>query len=271
MTELSPRWWATRAVEMVVVGGSDASAFLNGQLSQDVVGLAEGQGAWALLLEPDGKLGHLLGVARSGVDQFTLLAGQGRAAAVESRLRHFVLRSKVDIERDILRVAEISGDEVDISGARLPSALGEPCVRVIEPKGLKPGDEISTAEIEVRRLQIGSLGENEGVAGVVPLALGDRVVKAAVSFEKGCYTGQELVARTTSRDAPPPTRVVHFRTPYSISPGDALTQTDDEVGHVIEAAWADDASWGFALVMRRALQSGAAPISSERGPLELLD
>ena len=83
--------------DVVAVSGPDAPAYLQGQCSQDVVALAPGQSADALLLAPDGKLVALMRVTRLGPDAFVLDTDAGFGEAVVARLARFKLRSKVEL------------------------------------------------------------------------------------------------------------------------------------------------------------------------------
>ncbi len=84
--------------DVLAVGGPDAEAYLQGQLSQDVATLTVGASADSLLLEPDGKLSALLRVTRRDGQGFLLDVEGGYGDAVTARLRRFLLRSKVEIE-----------------------------------------------------------------------------------------------------------------------------------------------------------------------------
>ena len=265
----STSWWAAEIHEVVVVSGEDAASYLEGQLAQSIVELEIGRGSWSLLLEPDGTLGHLLGVARSDAQRFVLHPGEGRASEVVARLRRFVLRAKVAIEVVPMAIVEMGDDRPEVAGPRLPSVLGATGARVIEASPLDPLEQISMGEVTSRRLEQGLPAEAEGIAGVVPLALGEATVAVAASFTKGCYTGQELVARTTSRNAPPPVSIVPFRARHQVAPGELIACAGEEVGHVIESAWWNDAAVGFVAVARRALKADAGEITSDGGPLDL--
>ena len=85
------------ARDVLAVRGPDAEEYLQGQLSQDVLGLAVGASADSLLLEPDGKLSALLRVTRTDGQGFVLDVDAGYGDAVVARLRRFLLRAKVEI------------------------------------------------------------------------------------------------------------------------------------------------------------------------------
>lgn len=162
MTPPDPRVRPRR--DRVRVHGPDAASFLQGQLSQDVVALAVGERAWSLLLAPNGRTDAWLGVTRTADDTFELDVDAGFADDVVARLRRFLLRTKAEIE-----VAERAADVVDAVAERTRIEAGVPAM----------GAEITP--------------------DTIPAELGQWLVDASVSFTKGCYTGQELVARIDSR------------------------------------------------------------------------
>ncbi|MCY3909968.1 MAG: folate-binding protein, partial [bacterium] len=51
---------------VLAVAGPDAEDFLQGQLSQDIVGLASGKSAWSLILQPQGRIDALVRITRQG-------------------------------------------------------------------------------------------------------------------------------------------------------------------------------------------------------------
>ena len=155
--------------DVVVVEGPDAESFLQGQLSQDVAALGEGEAALSFLLQPQGKVDALLRVRRAGPPRFELDVDAGFGQRVVERLNRFKLRVKCEISLDGPRPM----DEPWGGGDRVAS--GWPAM----------GAELDD--------------------GVIPAETG--LVDRAVSFTKGCYTGQELVARIDSRGGNVPRRL----------------------------------------------------------------
>ncbi len=165
--------WAPPGRERLSVEGPDAASYLQGQLSQDVESLAVGASTWTFLLDPSGKLGTWLRVTRTGEQSFVLDGDPGTADVAMARLNRFKLRTKADIER-------LESDPAD------------------EPAGESDGDEVDGDEVDRIEAGVPRFGA-EIVEDVIPAELGQWLVDASVSFTKGCYTGQELVARVDSR------------------------------------------------------------------------
>ena len=230
--------------DVLRVSGKDAATFLQGQLSQDVeaLGARLGSSADALLLQPAGKVDALVRVTR-WVDGFLLDVDAGWGEAVHTRLQRFLLRMDVSIEALPWRCVALRGPrahEVD-TGALVLAAdwPGWPGVDVLgegppEPEGVSraTAQDYEAARIEAGVPRMGA----ELDARTIPAEAG--VVERAVSFTKGCFVGQELVARIDSRGGNVPRRlrglvVVGDDVP---PPAAAVAVGDKEVGRVTTAA-----------------------------------
>ncbi|MHB1138720.1 MAG: CAF17-like 4Fe-4S cluster assembly/insertion protein YgfZ [Microthrixaceae bacterium] len=195
--------------------GVDAVTFLQGQISQDIADLAPGASTWALILEPQGKVDAWVRIWGRRVDDEVLMDVDGGAGhAVLERLNRFRLRVKVELELldwecvalrgpatppldDPSLVAELKGT-VDWAGTTGVDLLG-PEVRIPAGIELASFDAYESARIEAGWPAMGhELGAGV-VPQVIPAEAGQWLVDASVSFTKGCYTGQELVARVDSR------------------------------------------------------------------------
>ena len=171
------------------VVGVDAAKYLQGQLSNDVAGLAVGASCWSFLLEPSGKLGFVVRVLRDGAESFTIDTDAGVAARVETRLRRFLIRTKATLAVGET-VVDLDGHGV---GAELVGWWGDGTHRVTDAPPTIEGGQLA----ESRRFGAGWPGAAELLDGLIPGETG--LVPVAASFTKGCYTGQELVARIDSR------------------------------------------------------------------------
>src|SRR5947207_788744 len=82
--------------DVVRARGAEATTFLQGQLSQEVEGLAEGASAWTFVLQPQGKVDSWARVTRVAADELLLDVDGGFGEALVERLSRFKLR--VDCE-----------------------------------------------------------------------------------------------------------------------------------------------------------------------------
>ncbi len=221
--------------DVVRISGPDAATWLQGQVSQDVLGLAEGGSAWSFILQPQGKVDAWFRVTREADDVFVLDVDAGHGEALVARLNRFKLRVKAEVELiDGEMVAVISnGNDYNspIVGAAPFFAVGLDMVgqSVPMPDGVT---EVSAEAYEVARIEAGmpKMG-SELTEDTIPNAAG--VVERSASFTKGCYTGQELVARVDSRGNNTPTQLRLVRSPGEMAAGDVV---GDDQGTITSAA-----------------------------------
>lgn len=189
--------WLPR--DVLRAAGPDAVSFLQGQLSQDVAALAVGASAWSFLLQPQGKVDALVRVTRIADDAVVIDVDGGWGEAVLARLNRFKLRVKADIEPVPWKCLAVRGANVVDGDVVAVPAFGA--------GGDVLGDDIAVPEgvtvcsyeaYEVLRIEHGwpAMGA-ELTERTIPAETG--IVDRTASFTKGCYTGQELVARIDSR------------------------------------------------------------------------
>ena len=271
--------------DVVAVTGPDAGSWLQGQLSQDLSGLAPGGSCQALLLAPQGHMVAVLSVGRQAPDRFLLLVDGGHGEAVVERLRRFRLRVKAEVELESRSVvclrgpgaaaaAEASGGIAAIDAGW--GAVGAADV-VLEgaggsglglPGGPATGDR---GAYEALRIVAGvPLMGREVDAKTIPHSLG-AVIERAVSFTKGCYTGQELVARMDARGANVPRSLVAVVAPAGgLAVGDEIFAGTTPVATVTSAgAVPGGPEVGLAFVKRGTAVPGAGS-AGEAGAREIL-
>ena len=180
--------------------GADAGHFLHNQLSADVLGLEKGDSIFACYCEPKGRVLALFLVYRTDND-YCVIMSRSLSAAVTQRLKMYVMRSKVDIE--ILDESFVSGFDVN---EKPELALSSPDTipipdsdkwLVVTSRDLSAAANSSPQDSwKVADLKRGICWLNPESSGqFLPQMLGfDKL--GAVNFRKGCYPGQEIVART---------------------------------------------------------------------------
>jgi len=208
--------------DVVTVEGPEATTFLQGQLSQDVAALDPGRSAWSLVLAPTGRVDAWVRVSRLEPDRYLLDVDGGWGDAVLARLGRFRLRTKADLgstsEWHIVAVRAAAGADAgrlasDVAAAA-PVGAGEAIVASAPWPGMAGADvlapapfgadlgmlEVGLEAFEVTRIECGvpAMGA-ELTEATIPAEAGAWLIAASVSFTKGCYTGQELVARIDSR------------------------------------------------------------------------
>lgn len=212
------RGLATGTMALLWVKGPDAIDFVDGQVTQDVSAIPLGKVRRSLLLGPRGKLLALMWVLR-GDDHIGLAVDAGTANSAMARLEEFRFRVDAEITLDDRPGHELWGgaseeiaDEASLSprrgwreiDGRLVAALeGRVMTRVLvvgDPAPLFAVGAIPIGSVALSTVRIEAGEPAMGVdfdESVIPQETG--LVPEAVSFEKGCYVGQELVARIDAR------------------------------------------------------------------------
>lgn len=229
---------------LLQVSGEDARAFLHGQFTNDIENLAPGQARFAGWCTAKGRLlATLLVIARP--EGFLLQLSRDIAPAIAKRLAMFVLRSRV-------KVADVTADwaQAGVWDAGLLASLGiVPSPRafgvadapgacavtlepgrwlVLAPAGATtlpdadaPASEWVLAEIRAGRALISQPVQDQFVPQMVNL---ERA--GGVDFRKGCYPGQEIVARAQYRGAVK-RRMYRLRGATNLAPGQPLLGGED--------------------------------------------
>jgi folate-binding protein YgfZ len=230
--------------DVVRASGPDALSFLQGQLSQDVA-LPVGASAWTFLLQPQGKVVALLRVTRTADDEFLLDTDGGWGQAMLERLQRYKLRVRCDLETLDWRCIALRGPrahEVDAAGAAVAAPADWPGLAGVDLLGPSPeapaGVRTCSREAyEAVRIEAGvpAMGA-ELDERTIPAEAG--VVPQTVSFTKGCFTGQELVARIDSRGGNVPRHLRGVLVTAAAAPpvGAALRHGEREVGSLTSVA-----------------------------------
>ena len=215
---------AARPRDYVGVVGPDAEDFLQRMVSNDV----SGDVCEALLLTPKARVIAPLVVVRRAPDSFLLLTEPGLGEVVRSTLLRARFAAKVQIEHEAHTSVVVFGGEDGIPNHE----YGEPAVELLDAdlEATLADDELETMRIRAGTPRWGrELDER-----VLPAEAG--LTERAVSFTKGCYPGQEPIARLHYRGhANRGLRVLRFEGP-DLPPYDApLVHEGKVVGRVTSA------------------------------------
>jgi folate-binding protein YgfZ len=214
----------------LMVRGADAADFLQGQLTNDVEALEPGAGCYAALLDRKGRIKADMRVLRFGPDEIWLdLEPEALAVALRHLETYKIGREVelVDVEDQRTLISLIGPDSARISAeppvaehAHIEAAAAGVAARVVRTpagvdlicaaadseqlrKGLLAAGaaEVSEAAAEILRVESGRprLGREIGPDTLPAEAA---IVDRAISFTKGCYIGQETVARLHYKGKP---------------------------------------------------------------------
>jgi tRNA-modifying protein YgfZ len=204
---------------VILAQGPDAASFLNGQLTQDMLHLEEGQASLAGYCSPKGRLLATFLAWRVSADSFALACSADLLAATLKRLSMYVLRAKCKLSdasatwplyglagpsadarvADTLAAADWScSRQGESSVMRLPTADG--CSRYLwagpdaPPLAALDADAWRWLEVRSGVPRVTAATADQFVPQMLNLEL-----LGGVNFKKGCYPGQEVVARSQYR------------------------------------------------------------------------
>lgn len=190
--------------DLIWFEGEDAVRFLNDLLSQEIEVLDPGSVARSFLLGPQGKLDHLLWVLRTEKGA-GLVTDHGRGDDLAVTLGRYRIRVDVDIRPASTPASLVVGafspepGSFEVTAEGLEAALPWAGPHLSLRTGTVPSlDRIPADEWEAIRILAGEPRFGVDVdSSTIPQETG--LVAEAVDFAKGCYLGQELVARIDSR------------------------------------------------------------------------
>ncbi|MBC2593362.1 hypothetical protein H5P28_03720 [Ruficoccus amylovorans] len=295
----------TRPAAVLRVSGEDAPTYLQSQFSNDLRGLAPGQTRYGLWLDRKGKVHADSLIFVLGAEEFVLLSYFCSADLLAAKLEENIIADEVEIE-DLTAEARLLVEiglpaaEVPVAGTFVaqeegpggesgagsigdrPFAAGlsfagrrsvRSCRETLWLRGLPEGESASCG------ISADALAFERIVAGIpaVPMDIGPGdlpqeggLEKDAVSFNKGCYLGQEVMARL---DAMGRTQRALFRVKLaalpSAFPAQVLDSEGRTVGEVRSAAAGDGKVLGLAMLKKRSLEGGAVLVLADEGVVEV--
>ena len=298
---------------LIFVEGPDAASFLQNQLTNSILGLnrtvppdfANTHNAIRLVgyCNPKGRLiasawAALYSVSETGENRFALFISKDIAASIAKRLSMYVLRSKVKVIDASAEwtVFGLCGVDADIANYEIkPGEMGLrlPDVRLNEQtysRGLIAKRSFNQAEDNLASLKLWNYLEVMSAIPRIVLATQEQFVPqminfesvAGIDFKKGCYPGQEIVARSQYRGAVKRRlQLTHIDTGATAlelaKPGVELFQADDAsqpCGMVVLGARNPADSTRIDLQVEcklEALEIGVIHLGTSDGPALMLD
>jgi tRNA-modifying protein YgfZ len=233
------------------LSGPDARSFLQGQVTADLDSLTPDNIALAACNSPQGRVQAVLWMLERS-DGIALLVARPVLERTLMRLRRYVLRAKVTIEADRLSVGlldppdtatPLEGDRVhrQIGDASLLRLTAQGHVLVVAPPAAMT-DAVAAQELIWHREYL-----QAGLPQIYPQTHEQFVAQmlnvdllGGISFEKGCYTGQEIIARTHFRGAIK-RRMFRYRANCPPpAPATRLLVNGEHAGDVVDAVAMED-------------------------------
>lgn len=249
---------------LIWVEGPDAEGFLHGLLSNDVTHLEPGGSRRALLLDARGRVVAQTTVHRDGEEAFTLILEPGLGPAMADALERYHFSEDLEI------LGPEPAEAVVALGAMPAASTGDmvvdgPLPGSYEVVASDPAAAIAAAglteqpaaALEVARVLAGvpRVGVDTGPATLVQEA---GLEDTAVSFDKGCYLGQETVARAQFRGRV--NRVLRGLRLHGAAPepGADVHHGGRSVGALTSVVTAPGLGTVGLAIMRRAVETGAS-------------
>lgn len=190
----------------IALDGVDATAFAQAQFANDVTGLMPGHWHWNAWLTPKGRVIAVFALLKLAEDRLLLILLDHPADEFATQLRRFVFRRKLKIETLIdWHVSGALAEPENASGAQIAQKDGEieldfgghggpRCLRIaLNPVAPEPSAAQEWASYDLRHglPRLSAAQREQWTPQQLSL---DRL--QAYSVKKGCYPGQEIVART---------------------------------------------------------------------------
>lgn len=269
---------ALNDLRVLTVSGPERAAFLQGQLTQDV-GLARTDSTllcgWT---DARGRLlyaGHLFTLDIDADAPFALLVPESLTGSLLKRMQMYVVRAKVEIGLSGLAVYGLCGEDKPVGTGQRLSYLHEKARRLfLSPAGAsvtlddnqQARNSWLLADIRAGIPDIGTATSGEFIPQMINLDLLN-----AISFTKGCYTGQEIIARTKYLGRVK-RRMLRFSTNSAPPlPGTPVHAARGAIGQVVSAAATPEGSELLAVITLDDLPGPFFVDSTRQQPLQRLD
>lgn len=227
--------------------GLDAAAFLHAQLTQSVNDLGPKQARLGGYCNAKGRLLANFILLRPEAERVLLLLPAELLAPLQKKLAMFVLRSKLKFVAPAQPITGLLGDAVP---EELPVwAVQDGLIRLPDGAGQRRGLLLGESALPLIDRAAWDWAELQAGIPWVTAATSEHFVPqminwellGGVDFKKGCYPGQEVVARSQYRGTVK--RRVQLLRGANGAPGSAVFAGDEEVGELLMgAAWGDDAA-----------------------------
>jgi folate-binding protein YgfZ len=278
MSQNPPEFHAWRPATWLQVSGPDAFTFLQGQFSNDLRGVEQTGAVYGLWLNQKGRvLADSFVLRVDSAPAYWVGSYFSPAAIVRERLESHLIADDVQIEDQTDRwhgltvfgadrPASAAGD----AGISFPGRRGNPAWELMtthEPV-LPAGTALSASDMEVRRLTAGVPAVPADIGpGDLPQEGG--LEATAVSFNKGCYLGQEVMARLHAMGTP---RRRLFRVAGQgpvVAAGSALLQEGRAIGE-LRSAVATGTGWIGLAMFQLAHLKAEQPVSGAGTEMRVL-
>jgi folate-binding protein YgfZ len=229
---------------VLLISGSDARNYLQGQLTADMESLTPENVVLAACNSPQGRVQAVVWMLERP-DGLALVCQRALLEQTAARLRRYVLRSKVTIAADALDIGVCAAAVPDMQEGRAHVQVGTQSYIRLPGVGsllaIAPASQLQDPfEPAARQFHCEHL--RAGLPQIYPQTHEQFVAQmlnldllGGISFTKGCYTGQEIIARTHYRGAIKRRMFRYAAACSPPTPGTRILQANEHAGDVVDA------------------------------------
>ena len=235
---------------IISISGADSTEFIQGQMTQDISAIGDDEARMTAILNPQGRV-MSTALIMHWEGSIILVLSKNTVDDLIVWLSRFILRSKVTVSRLEAHIYGLNQNLANIESDSLDLEKEIFCLRSIETdaertllitKSLHDFSKSSITTMSSRNWQLADIQAGipiiykENIAKFIPQMVNLDLING-ISFNKGCYTGQEIVARVQHRGKIK-RRMFHISTQQSnteIRPGTPVLLGDSEVGTIIQS------------------------------------
>ena len=244
-------------LSIVEIKGDDSAEFLQGQMTQDIYSIEDSKASVTSILNPQGRMISTAFVFKWGESFLLILNNEVRDKLI-AWLSRFILRSEVEITKSEDSVFGLNQENakklcsvLNLEAKDIGSESDESCLKTIETDDKRAFlvcksenflDDLSISSLSTKDWKMADINAGiptiyrENIEKFIPQMVNLDLING-ISFSKGCYTGQEIVARVQHKGTVKQ-RMFHITGRASnkkIDPGTTILFEDTKVGTVIES------------------------------------
>ena len=188
--------------QLIEAHGADAEKYLQGQLTADLITLPSGANTLAAHCDPKGKMNAIFRLLKVDSEQFFLLIKKDLLPSALDALKKYAVFSKISFDLRDWQIVGLIGKKCGKIEPRFTLEIDEKRAILLNESALPINFNADEKIWESADIQAGLPNLSAATQNLfIPQALNLQAIEQAVSFTKGCYIGQETVARAKYRGA----------------------------------------------------------------------
>lgn len=188
--------------QLIEAHGADAEKYLQGQLTADLIALPSGANTLAAHCDPKGKMNAIFRLLKVDSEQFFLLIKKDLLPSALDALKKYAVFSKISFDLRDWQIVGLIGKKCGKIEPRFTLEIDEQRAILLNKSALPINFNADEKIWESADIQAGLPNLSAATQNLfIPQALNLQAIEQAVSFTKGCYIGQETVARAKYRGA----------------------------------------------------------------------